>query len=176
MKAITIKDLYFAYDDKTIYTNYSTSFPLGEISVITSPSGTGKTTMLNLISGLLTPDSGSILFPMDNPRFSMVFQDLRLIENISVEKNIRLVNDNIDADTIDTILCELGLSDYGKKMVRNLSGGEKQRVAIARALLAEFDILLLDEPYAWLDADNKEQVKRVIEKYRNNRTTIVVEH
>lgn len=176
MNYIDIKDVCFAYEDKTIYSHYTTSFPVGEVSYISSPSGSGKTTLLHLMAGILKPDSGCISFPMENPRFSMVFQDLRLIEALSVEKNIRLVNDKVASDDICNMLAELGLAGYEHKKVVNLSGGEKQRVAIARALLAEFDILLLDEPYSWLDEENKDRVKKVVEKYRDGRTAVVVEH
>ena len=87
-----------------------------------------------------------------------------------------MVNDKLSLDDIGTILKELGLDNYENKKVSNLSGGEKQRVAIARALLAPYDILLLDEPYSWLDVENKDRVRNVIERYREGRTTIVVEH
>lgn len=176
MSNIDIKDLCFTYNDKTIYDHYSVSFPKGEITTLSSPSGSGKTTLLHIISGLLKPDNGSISFDIDEPRFSMVFQDLRLIDSLSVSKNILLVNDKLSMDDIGTILKELGMDNYENKKVANLSGGEKQRVAIARALLAPYDILLLDEPYSWLDIKNKDMVRNVIERYREGRTTIVVEH
>ena len=176
MSSIYIKDLCFAYKDKTIYDQYNVHFPCGEITTLSSPSGSGKTTLLHLIAGLLKPDSGYISFDIDEPRFSMVFQDLRLIDSLSVAKNILLVNDKLSSDDIGTILNELRLDNYENKKISNLSGGEKQRVAIARALLAPYDILLLDEPYSWLDAENKDRVRNVIEKYRDGRTVIVVEH
>ncbi len=176
MSRIDIKDLCFAYSEKTIYDHYCVSFTDGEISTLSSPSGSGKTTLLHLIAGLLKPDNGSISFDTDKPRFSMVFQDLRLIESSSVVKNIWLVNDSVSMDDISRLLSELGLAGYEHKKVASLSGGEKQRVAIARALLAEYDILLLDEPYSWLDTETKMKVKNVVDRYRDGRTVVVVEH
>ena len=154
---ISLKNISFSYEDKLIFSDYNHGFPIGETSVIMAPSGFGKTTLLYLIAGLIAPDKGNINIPINNPRFSFAFQDLRLIESATVLKNITLVNSNLNkkknksADAynsnkneLDTCLEALGLNALAHKKVSTLSGGEKSRVAIARALMADYDILLLD--------------------------------
>ncbi len=173
---ISINNISFSYEDKTIFNKYSTTFKAGELSIIMSPSGSGKTTLLFLISGLLTPDSGSITYPVISPRFSFVFQDNRLIENSSVISNIKLVNPSIANTNISECLHALGLYNYEYKKVRNLSGGEKQRVAIVRALMAEYDILLMDEPFTSLDNDTKNIVMDYIKKRTAQKTVLLVTH
>ena len=114
---ISINDITFSYGDKCVFQNYSAAFPTEKTSVIMSPSGSGKTTLLYLISGLLMPIEGNIAFPVSNPRFSMVFQDSRLIDNLSVCKNIRLVNPAVTDEIINETLCSLGLGNYASHKV-----------------------------------------------------------
>ena len=176
MSSITLENISFSYEDKHIFKDYSTSFPANELSVIMSPSGSGKTTLLYLIAGLLKSQTGDITFSQSNPSFSMVFQDSRLIDYISVENNIRLVNQSITDNDISECLNALGLTDFAHKKVKHLSGGEKQRVAIARALLANYDILLMDEPFTGLDDDTKESVIKYIKNKTAHKTVLVVTH
>ena len=186
---ILIEDICFSYENqrKTIFDNYSASFPMEQVSIIMSPSGRGKTTLLNLIAGLLKPSSGSISIPVDNPRFAAVFQDLRLIENISIKKNILLVNQALSDSEIAEALNALGLfcddktsaadkSNYADIKVAQLSGGEKQRVAIIRALLSPSDILLLDEPFSNLDTDSKNKAIKYIKEKTAHKTVLLVTH
>jgi len=186
---ILIEDICFSHDNqmKAIFDNYSASFPMGQVSIIMSPSGRGKTTLLNLIAGLLKPSSGSISIPVENPRFAAVFQDLRLIENISIKKNILLVNQALSDSEIAEALNALGLfyddktseadkSNYADIKVAKLSGGEKQRVAIIRALLSPSDILLLDEPFSNLDTDSKNKAIKYIKEKTAHKTVLLVTH
>lgn len=173
---ISINNISFSYDDKNIFDRYSVNFNAEELSVIMSPSGKGKTTLLYLISKLLKPDSGSIIYPIPSPRFSMVFQDCRLIETSSVKSNIKLINSNINDNDISDCLSSLGLTGYEYKKVCKLSGGEKQRVAIARALMANYDILLMDEPFTGLDDSTKDTVIHYIKKRTVGKTVLLVTH
>lgn len=186
---ILIEDICFSYDNQTkaIFDNYSTSFPTGQVSIIMSPSGRGKTTLLSLIAGLLKPSSGSISIPVKSPRFAAVFQDLRLIENISIKKNILLVNQTLSDSEIGEALNALGLfyddktseadkSNYADIKVAKLSGGEKQRVALIRALLSPSDILLLDEPFSNLDTDSKDKAIKYIKEKTAHKTVLLVTH
>ena len=173
---ITIDNITFSYDNKKIFDGYSATFKAGEFSVIMSPSGSGKTTLLYLIAGLLTPDAGTITYPIPKPRYSMVFQDSRLIETSSVSSNIKLVNSTVTNTAISDCLCCLGLSGYESKKVQHLSGGEKQRVAIARALMADYDILLMDEPFTGLDDGTKLTVINYIKKRTAGKTVLLVTH
>lgn len=176
MSSISLQNISFTYGEHYILRNYSVSFNADELSVIMSPSGSGKTTLLYLIAGLLDVDAGHISYPNDNPTFSMVFQDCRLIDNITVESNLRLVNSSLSDNEISECLINLGLDNFTHKKVKHLSGGEKQRVAIARAILADYDILLMDEPFTGLDDDTKENVIAYIKKKTAHKTVLVVTH
>ncbi len=176
MNYISIDNISFSYGEKAVFENFSAKFTAGEFSAVMSPSGRGKTTLLFLIAGLLTPSSGSVSYSHDNPVFSMVFQDDRLIDSISVFKNIKLANSKLSACDIAGCLKALVLEGYEHKKVRHLSGGERQRVAIARALLADYDILLLDEPFTGLDDDTKKIVIEYIKSRTVGKTVLLVTH
>jgi NitT/TauT family transport system ATP-binding protein len=141
-----------------------------EFVSIIGPSGCGKSTILRLISGLLGPTSGEITVfghPMVEPRddIGFVFQRptllpwLRILENVTFP--VRHTTGRVDAETIDRaqqLLKMMHLSDFTKKLPRELSGGMQQRVAIARALLQDPDILLMDEPFSALDALTRDEL------------------
>jgi NitT/TauT family transport system ATP-binding protein len=175
-KSINIENISFAYEDKIVFENYSQRFPIGETSVIMAPSGFGKTTLLYMIAGLISPTNGNINIPINNPKFSFAFQDLRLIESLNVKKNITLVNSNISTNDLDKCLEALAIKDLADKKVSTLSGGEKSRVSIARALMADYDILLLDEPFNGLDDTTKDKVIKYIKEKTVHKTVLLVTH
>lgn len=175
-KSINIENISFAYEDKIVFENYSQRFPIGETSVIMAPSGFGKTTLLYMIAGLISPTNGNINIPINNPKFSFAFQDLRLIESLNVKKNITLVNSNISTNDLDKCLEALAIKDLADKKVSTLSGGEKSRVSIARALMADYDILLLDEPFNGLDDTTKDNVIKYIKEKTAHKTVLLVTH
>ena len=175
-KSINIENISFAYEDKIVFENYSQRFPIGETSVIMAPSGFGKTTLLYMIAGLISPTNGNINIPINNPKFSFAFQDLRLIESLNVKKNITLVNSNISTNDLDKCLEALDIKDLAYKKVSTLSGGEKSRVSIARALMADYDILLLDEPFNGLDDTTKDKVIKYIKEKTVHKTVLLVTH
>ena len=175
-KSINIENISFAYEDKIVFENYSQRFPIGETSVIMAPSGLGKTTLLYIIAGLISPTNGNINIPINNPKFSFAFQDLRLIESLNVKKNITLVNSNISTNDLDKCLEALAIKDLADKKVSTLSGGEKSRVSIARALMADYDILLLDEPFNGLDDTTKDNVIKYIKEKTAHKTVLLVTH
>lgn len=175
-KSINIENISFAYEDKIVFENYSQRFPIGKTSVIMEPSGFGKTTLLYMIAGLISPTNGNINIPINNPKFSFAFQDLRLIESLNVKKNITLVNSNISTNDLDKCLEALAIKDLADKKVSTLSGGEKSRVSIARALMADYDILLLDEPFNGLDDTTKDNVIKYIKEKTAHKTVLLVTH
>jgi NitT/TauT family transport system ATP-binding protein len=175
-KSINIENISFAYEDKIVFENYSQRFPIGETSVIMAPSGFGKTTLLYMIAGLISPTNGNINIPINNPKFSFAFQDLRLIESLNVKKNITLVNSNISTNDLDKCLEALDIKDLADKKVSTLSGGEKSRVSIVRALMADYDILLLDEPFNGLDDTTKDKVIKYIKEKTVHKTVLLVTH
>ena len=135
-----------SYGEKQIFKDFSLDIQEGEVLAILAESGTGKTTLLNILAGL-TPYEGKI----ENPpkKVGYIFQEPRLLPNLSVEGNLRYAGGRVD--DIDEILKKIDLFDVKEKRTSTLSGGEKQRVAIARAFLSDADALLLDEPFSSLD-------------------------
>jgi len=150
------------------------------IAVLFGASGAGKSSVINMIAGLLDPKSGHIFInekvlfdssnninlPPEKRRVGYVFQDSRLFPHMSVRKNIlygakKRGNDKINLEQICSLL---GLDAFLDRYPDKLSGGERQRVAIARALLSRPDVLLMDEPMASLDASRRDELIHYIAK------------
>lgn len=158
---------------KTVFDNFSLELPLGQATCLMGPSGCGKTTLLNLLMGLVEPDSGSVT--TISPQ-SAVFQEDRLLPALSALGNLRLVTGRGRDSELTALLEELGLGEEGHKPVRDFSGGMKRRVAIARALLADARLLLLDEPFKGLDAQTRDRTARVIRERAAGQTLVLVTH
>lgn len=165
-----------AFGEKQVFSDFCFRFPEGMTSCILGPSGCGKTTLLRLIAGLETPDSGEITGAAGKKN-SAVFQENRLFENLSVEKNLMLTarRDFTRADA-HALLRELGLDADARSMLKTLSGGMQRRVAVARALAADYELLLLDEPLTGLDGNTRSRVLEVIRRRSSGRTVIWVTH
>ena len=143
-----------------------------DFTVILGASGSGKSTFLNVISGLERPDSGSVVygtsditklsdgeltqFRKDNIGF--IFQQYYLLPNMTVEKNVRMGADLAGNREYQEIITAVGLEDKSKKYPSDLSGGEQQRVSVARALAKKPKVLFLDEPTGALDEQTGRQV------------------
>ena len=140
-----INKLNIAFNDNVVYKDFSLSIDNNKITCILGPSGCGKTTLLNAIANNIKFD-GNII---DIEKCAYVFQSPRLIESISVKKNLEFVIN--DYSKIDDVLTKLQILDCKEKYPRQLSGGQASRVALARALLYEPKMLLLDEPFKDLD-------------------------
>jgi ABC-type multidrug transport system ATPase subunit len=160
----------------------------GETVLLRGPNGAGKTTLLRVIATALSPTfgSGSVLgFDLQSDRVDirrraeLVGHRTRLYEDLTAEENLRFVCAAFGADPsgIPEALGRVGLARAGRERVRGYSQGMRQRVAVARALLRSPDLLLLDEPYAGLDADAKEVVDgAVLEAQAEGRTVILATH
>jgi sulfonate transport system ATP-binding protein len=144
-------------------------FELGgeEFVALLGPSGCGKTTLLRLLAGLDTPQRGEIVVPGAH---SIVFQDPRLLPWQRVWANVVLGLQGAGRTRALEALGEVGLTDHADAWPKTLSGGEAQRVALARALVREPELLLLDEPFAALDAITRirmhDLVKRLVSVHR----------
>ena len=129
----------------------------GAFVSLVGPSGCGKSTALRIVSGLLTPDAGTVTFAAEKPEIGFVFQEPTLMPWASALGNVRLpldlehMNRGEATDRAAKALARVGLSGFEKSFPRELSGGMKMRVSIARALAAEPKLLLMDEPFAALD-------------------------
>lgn len=155
----------FAYNNgRDVFRNFSLKVKRGEFLALLGPSGCGKSTMLNLLSGFLKPTSGTIsingqpVFP-EMPALGYVFQTANLFPWLSVEDNVRFGLKMAGKTSIAEqrrkalhYLSLVGLEKNAADLPHQLSGGMRQRVALARTLALEPDILLMDEPFAALDA------------------------
>lgn len=157
----------------TVFENFTLALPTGKVSCLMGPSGSGKTTLLRMLMGLERPDGGKI--SAIHPQ-SVVFQEDRLLEHLSAPGNLRMLTGRARQERGLELLDRLGLGDALDKPVRSFSGGMKRRVAIARALLADYELLLMDEPFKGLDASAREQAARIILDENAGRTLVLVTH
>ncbi len=171
-KIIEIKEVSKSYDKKVLDKVSFTVEP-GSIMVITGPSGKGKTTLLNIMMGLVSPDSGEVIGIPEKK--SCVFQEDRLLENFTVEENLKLVSDLPVEELKKECSILLGEKEFSQK-VREFSGGMKRRVSILRALLTSSEVIFMDEPFKGLDVELKEKVIRYTLEKRKDRTLFVVTH
>jgi len=164
------------YTDALILENINFEIISGEILYILGPSGTGKTTLLNIISGLVTPISGKI--DRKFSKLSYVFQEDRLLPWLTVEENIKLVNPKINLNDFQLLIQNMSLEKDVNKKPNELSGGMKQRTSIARALAYDPDILLMDEPFRSLDFGIKENILSSLSLVlkKNNTAMVSVTH
>ncbi len=138
----------------------------GEYFIILGPSGSGKTLLLEMIAGLVKPDSGNIT-GMEKSRFGLIYQDYMLFPHMNVAQNIGygLSIQKRDKNEIKTAVektsRDLGIGHLLYRSVKNLSGGEKQRVAIARAMILKPQVYLFDEPTAALDRSTRFHTQRL---------------
>ena len=191
---IELRDVRFAYSpDQPLFDGLSMTFEGGKVSAIVGATGSGKTTILSLLSRLYDPLGGEITFggtPIRDIRvetlrgaFSVVAQDI-VIFNASIWDNIRYVNPEASEAQIwqaaeNAEIAELirrrGETPVGPKGAQ-LSGGQKQRIAIARAFLRDAPILLLDEATSALDQATEARIKSALDRLTRGKTTIVVAH
>lgn len=164
---ISIKNLTKSYPSVNVFDNLSVDFEEGKITCILGESGSGKTTLLNVLAGL-TPYLGQV----DKVKCSYVFQKPNLFPNMTVEKNLLMVNN--DQRAVQEIAKEFSIQDKLGAYPRHLSGGQAQRVALARGLLYNADALLLDEPFSSLDLGLKyDLLNKVKARHKKNKNTVI---
>lgn len=182
--AIDLSNVCFSYNkgaDEELINDLSLHIPAGDRVCIMAPSGTGKTTLLNLLTGGLKPDSGIVSFEVDTGdgvNISMVFQEDRLCSEYTAAYNIALglKRGCRKTDLIQSHLEQLGMGESIFADVKELSGGMKRRVAIVRAVMSPSRVLILDEPFASLDEELKDRTAEYIIENLNGRTLVVVSH
>lgn len=176
--SILLKNVTKRYGQLTVVNDVSLEVKDGEFFVLLGSSGSGKTTVLNIIAGLVPSDSGHILLhgrevshlPPQKRNTGFVFQNYALFEYMTVAENIefglqvRKTEKKIRQRKRDELLELVGLVGLGNRLPRQLSGGQQQRVALARALALEPDVLLLDEPLGALDAKIRVELRRSLKK------------
>ncbi|MFA7055908.1 MAG: ABC transporter ATP-binding protein, partial [Acholeplasmataceae bacterium] len=197
LKLIDIKKSYMVAGNPFPALNGITlEFKNNEFVSILGESGSGKTTMLNLIGGLDRYTSGDLLIDgkstkafkdqdwdaYRNATIGFVFQSYNLISHLSVLDNVEMalrlsgVSPKERKDRATEVLVEVGLKDHIYKKPNQLSGGQMQRVAIARALVNNPKILLADEPTGALDSKTSTQIMELIQKISKDRLVIMVTH
>lgn len=169
---IKLENISKSFGDTKVLENFTYQFEKGEKYYINGVSGKGKTTLLRILMKLETIDSGEVL-GLENAKISVVFQENRLVENISALRNISFATQKSD-DEIMQKLKDFGLEGFEKCAVSTLSGGMKRRVAILRGMLLKHDVLLLDEPFRGLDDAIKDIVIEQINKLES--TVIFTTH
>ena len=159
---VEIRNVSKSFGALELYRDFSMTLPGGKVTAVTGPSGCGKTTLLRLICGLETPDSGSIqLAPVCDGNgdrkltVSCVFQEDRLLPWMTVRENLRLAGSE---ERVERVLDMMNLSDFSEYLPEQLSGGMRRRVAMGRALVYDGQITLMDEPFTGLDPELKSQL------------------
>ena len=172
--SIHINNLTFSHDDSTLLHDLSFSVEKNQIGFVSGTSGIGKSTLFNIIAGLILPEKGKIMLDdmlLNDKNFSLetekrkvgyVFQDFALFPHINVKRNIQYAISSEVSELFDELISKLGLLELLDKMPHELSGGQQQRVALLRAIFMKPKILLLDEPFSNLDKENIIAAQKII--------------
>lgn len=168
---IRLKGVCKRFGEQTVLQDVTADYEPGETYYLTDPSGSGKTTLLHMIAGLSEPDGGEVLAPA---HVAMVFQEDRLCEEYDAVKNVEMVIG--DRKRAEEALLRILPREALHKPCSQLSGGMKRRVAVVRAMEAEAEAVLLDEPFAGLDAGTRAEVEAYIRQRQEGRTLIVADH
>ncbi len=193
-RAININNVSVSIDGRSILENISFELEEAGIACLLGPSGCGKTTLLRCIAGFEKQHEGEVWIkgirvsnpthhlPVEQRQIGMVFQDYALFPHLSVADNITFGIKNQNAKMVKQRLNELiemlSLEKHINKYPHSLSGGQQQRVALARAMAPRPGVLLLDEPFASLDVELREQIARELRQIikQDGITTIMVSH
>ncbi len=197
-RMISLDSVSFTYDSASpvpIFANFTWRVQQGEAWTVLGPSGCGKTTLLSLLAGLRFPTSGmvrinGVTLTRPRPHTGLILQDYGLLPWATVRQNIELglrlrdfygpdgkhapIDTSASSQEIEPWLDRLGLSAIQEKYPSQISGGQRQRTAIARTLVLQPDLLLMDEPFASLDAPTRESLQElVLELWKEQKLTLV---
>jgi sulfonate transport system ATP-binding protein len=174
--SVDVRHVDRRFGDRVVLDDLSLTIGESEFVVLLGPSGCGKSTLLRLLGGLDLPDAGIVSVPKAR---AIVFQNDRLLPWQRVLRNVTigLYESGADERAL-AVLDEVGLKDRARAWPRTLSGGEAQRVSLARALVADPDLVLLDEPFAALDAITRLRMHDLVRelRHRHNAAMLLVTH
>ncbi len=186
---VTIRGLSKHFDDAVVYDRFDLDIPRGKLVSVFGPNGCGKSTLINIIAGLIPSDAGEILFdgkPLRAIKFGYVFQNyrealfpwLRSIDNIEYPLKLMQLPKAERRARTERLVAHLGVKIDLRRYPYELSGGQQQLVSIMRALVVEPEILFLDEPFSALDYEMtlfmRDQLQRVF--LETGTTTVLVSH
>ena len=179
-EVVKLENISFSFGERKVLENINISINQGEIAGLLGPNGVGKSTIFNLITGLIKPSYGSIKIDSKTvneypiylrskkfkigyvPQYGGFFHDLTLIENLKAISEITVVNKSERNEKINFLISKFELDAVRNIKAKHLSGGMKKRLVIALALLGDPKILLLDEPFAALDVMTIKKLQRII--------------
>lgn len=190
---LELRNISKKFGDKHILKDFNLIVPEKQVLAIVGPSGGGKTTLLRMLAGLETIDSGQVIYNGEildvaelekRNLLGFVFQDFQLFPHLSVLENLTLspihtmnISKEEAEEKAQDLLARLGLSEHAKAYPYSLSGGQKQRVALARAMMINPEIIGYDEPTSALDPALRLEVEKLILQNREmGMTQIVVTH
>jgi NitT/TauT family transport system ATP-binding protein len=186
---VTIRGLCKRFDKAVIYDNFDLDIPRGELISVFGPNGCGKSTLINMIAGLIPVDKGQILFDgmlLSEIKFGYVFQNyrealfpwLRAFDNVAYPLKMMQVSPAERRARTEKLVAHLGIKLDLNLYPYQMSGGQQQLVSIMRALIVEPEILFLDEPFSALDYEMtlfmREQLQRLF--METGTTTVLVSH
>ena len=193
---ITLSNVYFAYNEKEVISDFNLNIPDGSVTALVGPSGSGKSTVAKLIASLQDVKAGNITIGgVDirdmslqdyNSQIAYVSQDSFLF-NTSIRENIRMGRPSASDEDVEKIAKKSGCYDFIMELESgfdtivggsgsHLSGGERQRISIARAMLKNAPILILDEATSYTDPENEAVMQRSISELSKGKTLIVIAH
>ena len=189
---ITAKNIKKKYNNQEVLRGIDLKIDENEFVVILGASGSGKSTLLNILSGLEKSDSGEVVYDNESisdysekqltkfrkDKIGFVFQQYYLLNNLTIEQNVKVGANLADNKEYVDIIKDLGLEDKLSKYPNELSGGEQQRVSIARALAKKPTVLFLDEPTGALDEATGRKILEYLLKLKDKShfTMIMVTH
>lgn len=190
---LTGSDLRYVVGDRTIFDGISVQASSGRVLAVRGPSGSGKSSLLTMLGGLVAPTAGTVTLddarvaPSSDValrrRFGFVLQGYGLVAALTARENVavvlqaaRLPRTEVRS-RVQAVLERVRLAPVADQLAEDLSGGQQQRVAVARALVSAPDVFLADEPTAELDADNRALIiSLLIERARNGSVVVIASH
>lgn len=189
---IEIQQISKAYAGRDVLRHVDLNVPTGKLTALLGPSGSGKSTLLRIIAGLETPESGDIFFagqrvthtPVKDRNIGFCFQDyapfrhMNVFDNVAYGLRVRKTPERDIVSEVTHLLARMGLAGHAEHRPHELSGGQRQRMSLARALAIKPSVLLLDEPFAALDAQVRGDIRQFVRNLQHELgiTTILVTH